>query len=276
MQPERMRWAGWLAGIVCFAAFVALLGVGAPDPYAPEPPGVVEALPLHMAVKMIWEPSPSRDLLGYRLCYKMSDESWDAGVVIDNVTSPHVVSHLANSIPCDFMVVAVDVLGNESTGIVVSAAPCPAVTIDGVGDYRTVQAAIEAALPGETVLLGPGVFEGNLLLRAGVSLEGYSTRYTEVLGEGSGPVIVVEGLEGTDPASRIEKLSVTGGEVGFDGGTAALEVKDVVVDGLPTGGPVETGDPPALPMEEDGGACGALGLEVLLALLAARVLCRRR
>jgi hypothetical protein len=98
-----------------------------------------------------------------------------------------------NGTTYDFQVLAVDDGENESVGVIVSCAPVPGVSIEGGLPYLTVRDALDAALPGETVLLGPGAFYGNLVVPEGVGLRGRSAKHTVIVGDGSGTVIDVLG-----------------------------------------------------------------------------------
>jgi hypothetical protein len=127
------------------------------------------------------------------------------------------------------MIKAVDASGNESAGLFSSATPVAAITIGGLGSYGTVQAAINAAVSGEAVTLGPGSYSGPLTLRPGVSIIGYSSGYTFITGTTGSPVIVVQGTFPSDPTSTIGYLAITTGTVGVSGGTADLLLDHLII-----------------------------------------------
>jgi len=62
------------------------------------------------------------------------------------------------------------------------------------GNYATIQAAITAALPGDTVVVAPGTYDGPITLKDGVDLRGSETARTVLsLSGSSGPVMTVDG-----------------------------------------------------------------------------------
>jgi outer membrane protein assembly factor BamB len=207
------------------------------DPYAPEPPRLVEAIPQNMAVKVVWGGSPSPDVLKYRIYHKRTADFWGSAVLVDDIGSgPVTVSGLVNGVSHDFMVTAVDLAENESTGVVASATPMPDITVDGAGAYATIQAALDAAAPGEEVILGARSFTGeNLVVRRGARLRGHSARHTKVTGLGFGPVIRLSASSpkaGSSPETVVSDLAVTGGGTGIAAGTEDVLVRNVVVYGV--------------------------------------------
>ena len=84
-------------------------------------------------------------------------------------------------------------------------------------DQPTIQAAIDAALPGETVVVAPGFWDERIWIRdKAITLRGVAgTDRTTLSGTGSsGPVITVEGARSR--GTRIEGFTVSGGH-GEDG-----------------------------------------------------------
>src|SRR4029079_13741664 len=81
------------------------------------------------------------------------------------------------------------------------------------------------ASPGQTIVIGPGLYIGDLLLAPGVSLQGWAPGFTILQGTGAGPVITVLGSLG----STISGLTVTGGLAGISGASADLTVHNVIV-----------------------------------------------
>jgi hypothetical protein len=125
----------------------------------------------------------------------------------------------------NFKLVAVDFAGNESPELFASATPQPAVQIQGGGTYATIQDAIDAAVPGQTIVLGPGTYDGDLLLHPGVSLLGWAPGHTILQGTGAGPVVTVQGTL----ASTISQLTITGGSAGISSASANLTIHHVIV-----------------------------------------------
>jgi outer membrane protein assembly factor BamB len=203
------------------------------DLVPPEPPQGVRASARNGAVEVNWDPSPSADVARYRLAWKKSAEAWAQASAVENLAGgPYLVQGLTNGVPYDFMVTAIDQGENESTGVVVTAMPKADVTIGGTGSYATLQAAIDAAQPGETVVVNAGTYAETVVLHPGISLRGASARLTRLVGPGAGTVIRVEGAYGADGPSVISDLAVTGGATGIASGTADVLVRNVVVAGM--------------------------------------------
>ncbi len=64
------------------------------------------------------------------------------------------------------------------------------------GDYRTIQLAIDASQPGDTVVVEPGTYRESLTLRSDIVLRGRETARTLLSGGGEDPVIVADGVTG--------------------------------------------------------------------------------
>jgi hypothetical protein len=104
------------------------------------------------------------------------------------------------------------------------------ISIGGAGDYGTIQEAIDAAHPGETVSLGAlryYVPEG-LVLRPGVSLRGVSPLVTVLDGLGAPVVLALAGLP-ADGLVIVEQLAVTGGGTGIDTGASRALLRNLVI-----------------------------------------------
>src|SRR5688572_33242490 len=64
-------------------------------------------------------------------------------------------------------------------------------------DFSTIQAAINAAQAGDRVLIKPGTYSGNLVLKSDIELRGTEAARTLVLSTtGSGSVMEISNLEG--------------------------------------------------------------------------------
>ena len=62
------------------------------------------------------------------------------------------------------------------------------------GDYDTIQAAIDASQPGDTVLVEPGTWRETITLRSNIVLRGRETARTLLEGTGENPVISADGV----------------------------------------------------------------------------------
>lgn len=196
------------------------------DTIAPAPAGSLLAIPGDASATLIWTLSPSGDVSHYRVWWKPSGAGWGAATVVDNLPGPSAsLLGLTNGVLTNFKLVAVDVAGNESSELFASATPQPPVQIQGGGTYATIQDAIDAAGPGQTVVLGPGTYDGDLVLHPGVSLLGWAPGYTFLNGTGTGPVVTVQGAL----ASTISQLTITGGSSGISSASADLTIHHVVV-----------------------------------------------
>ena len=150
-------------------------------------------------------------------------------VRLGNATTA-VVGRLDNRTVYDFMVTAVDGAENESAGVVVSAAPRPDIALGDRSGFLTIQQAIDAASPGETVELGPRTFRvaGGLALKGGVSLRGYAPHLTILDGQGA-PAVVRDAGTAADGRVAVERLTVTGGVTGIDAGDADILLRNLQV-----------------------------------------------
>lgn len=116
-----------------------------------------------------------------------------------------------------------------------------AITVNGQGDYPTVQDAILAATPGDTVNLGAlryPVSQG-LSLKGGVSIKGVAPHLTILDGQGAAFVIRLAGTA-VEGKTVVEGLTITGGVTGIDTGSADVHLKNLQVvqnsgDGIMTG-----------------------------------------
>lgn len=62
------------------------------------------------------------------------------------------------------------------------------------GDYKTIQAAIDASKSGDTVLVEPGTYSETITLRSNIILRGRETARTLLEGNGEDPVITADGV----------------------------------------------------------------------------------
>ncbi|MFH1725632.1 MAG: right-handed parallel beta-helix repeat-containing protein [Elusimicrobiota bacterium] len=102
-----------------------------------------------------------------------------------------------------------------------AAASASAATHNVPADYATIQAAVDAAQAGDTVLVAPGTYPESVALKAGVSLQGSGADVTTVEGDGSwygmpgtqysGWTYTILGAEG----GAISGLTITGSNVGI-------------------------------------------------------------
>jgi len=118
--------------------------------------------------------------------------------------------------------------GNESPGLLDSATPANRITLNGAGNYSTIQQAINAAAPGGVVRALAGTYPENLTLPPGVTVIGASPGHT-ILAPAGGTVVTVTGTFGVNPQSSIRSVGVTGGAIGIAAASADLLVVNVLV-----------------------------------------------
>ncbi|MFH1725631.1 MAG: NosD domain-containing protein [Elusimicrobiota bacterium] len=98
-----------------------------------------------------------------------------------------------------------------------AAASASAATLDVPADYATIQAAVDAAQAGDTVLVAPGTYPESVALKAGVNLQGSGAEVTTIEGDGT----LVDGLYGFTCTvlgaddSAISGFTITGSEEGI-------------------------------------------------------------
>jgi hypothetical protein len=166
----------------------------------------------------------------YRVWWKPASAAWAAATLVDNIFAlSTTVLGLTNNVLYDFRLVAVDGAGNESTDLFASTIPHPEIQLQGGSTFATIQEAIDAALPGQAVLIAPGTYVGDLVLHAGGNLQGLSPGFPLLQGSGSGPVILVEGTFGSGLSSMISQIMVTNGLAGISSPSADLTMRNVVI-----------------------------------------------
>jgi len=79
-------------------------------------------------------------------------------------------------------------------GALAGAAKTLTVAQDGSGNYRTVQAAINAASPGDTVYVKAGTYRERITFKSGITLQGAGRGSTVLTHPGGSPVIAVQNV----------------------------------------------------------------------------------
>lgn len=221
VQDSRGAWSDWSAEQTFWVNR---------DVFPPDPVSWMDAVPGDGRVDVYFGASPSADVVWYKLYYKPSGTAWSSASLIDMIPatgSPVSVTGLTNFVAYDFMMVAVDAGLNDSPGVVDSATPTPPIFIGSTG-YSTIQGAINAASPGDTVMLGSGTFFENVTLKPGVSLAGVSPRYTKLIGTTGSPVVHVSGAA-SSLQTQIYDLNISGGTGGIKVSAGDVYVHHVIV-----------------------------------------------
>lgn len=106
------------------------------------------------------------------------------------------------------------------------ASPCPAATQGGAPrNISAVEALIAEASPGQTVHVPAGVYEGNLVLRKAVTLDGRGRAVFDGLGEGSVIEILAEGAALVDCIVRNSGDDVVGEPAGVQVSAANVTIE---------------------------------------------------
>ncbi|MFN0150917.1 MAG: FlgD immunoglobulin-like domain containing protein [bacterium] len=110
----------------------------------------------------------------------------------------------------------------------------------GAAEYASISAAMSVAGPGDTIRVAPGVFRENVVLRAGVTLEGSGTEVTLLDGGDTGRPLTIGA---SDPTTRVARLTLLGGRPPESEGGGALlltgsqaVLEDIVIAGNSAGG----------------------------------------
>ena len=124
--------------------------------------------------------------------------------------------------------VMADFEGNytNSTGtLTITKANIITVDDDGPADYQTIQEAIDAAIPGDTIYVYEGTYPEHVIVNKTVKLKGEAKEKVIVTGSGSGTVFLV-----TADRVSISRFTIRDGDYGiFSDRTDALEVTDNIV-----------------------------------------------
>lgn len=198
------------------------------DVTPPEPPSELRAAPHDGGVRLTWRGSPSPDLGGYRLYVRPEGGTYGNFSPIGPVLSTRVEG-LAPEATWDFMLTAVDTHGNESVGAVATLAPGARVILRGQ-PYATIQDAVDAAQPGDTVELGAWTFYEGVILRPGVSLRGAGPGDTVIDASGFPAAVTLEASDASEPSlSTLSMMTLRSGAAGVWGGVASVRLENMVI-----------------------------------------------
>jgi len=90
-----------------------------------------------------------------------------------------------------------------------------ATNIDVPGDYPSIQSAIDAAVPGNTIHVAAGTYNENITLKNGVEVLGAGHLVTTIKGTGSGSVVMASNV---GSATKLEGFTITNGSAIYGGG----------------------------------------------------------
>jgi len=195
---------------------------------APAAPDSLHALSQPSSVLLEWGASPSVDTAFYRVWFKPSSASWMTATLMDNLPGTSAtVGTLTNGVSYDFLLRAVTATGNESPGLIRSATPANLITLNGAGNYASIQAALTASGGSGTVRVLAGSYSVNLNVPAGVTLIGASPKHTILTA--ATPSTNVLTISAGAALTTVSNLTITGGDVGISAPASPLLVSNVVV-----------------------------------------------
>lgn len=194
---------GWLILSVLAALSSACAPpAGSPDSATPEP---ADAATKPRDASALTDPVPADvGLETYQLEIPLSPEVQAAGGEVSVIRLPNEgdLVHERLSVSPGTQVLSVTATNAESLAMTQSAAAGAATSVSVAqpgcgapsyptgarlqvpGDFATIQAAVDAARPGDTVEVGPGVWTENLRMRPGVRLRGSGAGRTMLDGQG--------------------------------------------------------------------------------------------
>jgi len=100
------------------------------------------------------------------------------------------------------------------------------------GDYPTIQQAIDAAAPGDTVHVAAGIYNENITLKSGVIVKGVGPAVTMIYGDGSASVVYAENV---DSAAKLDGFTITNGHASSGGGIYLFYSDPIISNNIITG-----------------------------------------
>lgn len=119
----------------------------------------------------------------------------------------------------------VRLLGLALAGICFVAGVVLAKEINVPADFQTIQEALNAAEPGDVIVIAGGDYTENLLITKNVTLKGAGRDFVDIIGDGVVPTVVISKAQGV----VISGVTVTNGRNGIEMADGSLTLSDSVL-----------------------------------------------
>ncbi|MFB0515708.1 MAG: right-handed parallel beta-helix repeat-containing protein, partial [Candidatus Neomarinimicrobiota bacterium] len=208
------------------------------DSIPPQAPSGVIAEAGHSAVRLTWDANPEGDISAYRIYRGRPSLALLAEVPADQ--TEYLDTSATTGFEYYYALTAVDYSHNEShQSEIVAATPygiylyvdaaLPAEVEPQSMTYSTIQAAINAALYGDTVLVLPGTYNTSITMKDGVSLIGSGPQLTYIVGPVGQDWIIYAANH-----SLIKGFTIAKGNAGFYPGIYCNQTSPRITDNIIT------------------------------------------
>lgn len=128
-----------------------------------------------------------------------------------------------------------------AAALAIAATPAAVLVVDDDGGaaFTSIQAAIDAASPGDEVLVRCGLYVENLVMRDGVSVRGERAECATVDGDAAGPTVTLDGIGADTTLSRLtirNGRGISGGGISISGGRPVVTRNIIRDNGSPVFG----------------------------------------
>jgi fibronectin type 3 domain-containing protein len=193
------------------------------DLSAPAQPRNLQASDGDMQIILSWSPNTEPDLKYYKILRSQSSgfipQPTDSIAIVFMPDTNYVDNSVINGVNYYYRISAVDSSGNESEfSDEIKATPRGPILIGVPQDVSTIQAGIDAALNGDTVLVSPGTYYENINFKgkAIVVKSEAGAENTIIDGTQSGSVVTFK--SGEDTTSVISGFTITNGKAIYGAG----------------------------------------------------------
>jgi parallel beta-helix repeat protein len=119
--------------------------------------------------------------------------------------------------------------------VVPSQARTITVDDDGLADFNNIQAAINDANDGDTVLVRPGTYYENISMKDGVTVQGSGANVTTIDGGASGNVVVFSSVSGILSGFNITNGQISGYNAGVYANASTVVIENNIISNNQTG-----------------------------------------